>query len=129
MKATHRSAYNKGSDTVIKMFTDKDYFQRKYELLGAKDIKLLDYAKDGDDFSVEFERKVPAQTQLPGFAKKFMPDLMTVTQRDSWDAATKTGRLDMSFQGVPGAGVSHMRLEDTDTGCDLVMEWEIICNV
>lgn len=129
MKATHRSPYSKDSDSVIRMFTDKNYFQRKYEIQGAQDIQLLDHREDGDDFSVQFLRKVPAEVKVPGFAKKFVPEMMTVTQRDSWNAASKTGRLDIELKGVPGTIVCDMRLEDTDSGCDLVMDWTITCNV
>lgn len=130
MKASHRSPYSKGSDSVIRMFTDKDYFQRKYEIQGARDIKLLDCRNDDpDDFSVQFERKVPAEVKVPSFARKFVPELMTVTQRDSWNASAKTGRLDIELKGVPGDIVCHMHLEDTDSGCDLVMDWEISSNV
>ena len=129
MKAQHRSPYSKGSDSVIKMFTDKNYFQRKYELQGAQNIELLDHEQQGDDFSVQFLRQVPAEVKVPGFAKKFVPELMTVTQRDSWNAATKTGRLDIDLKGIPGKVISEMRLEDTDSGCDLVMDWTITCSV
>lgn len=129
MKAQHRSPYTKGSDSVIKMFTDKDYFQRKYELQGAQNIELLEHKAQGDDFTVQFLRQVPAEVKVPGFAKKFVPDLMTVTQRDTWNAATKTGRLDIDLKGIPGSVVSDMRLEDTASGCDLVMDWTITCSV
>ncbi|MDX1497058.1 MAG: DUF2505 domain-containing protein [Salinisphaeraceae bacterium] len=129
MKATHRSAYNKGSDSVIKMFTDKDYFQQKYELQGAQDIKLLEHEENGDEFMVEFERKVPTEVSIPSFAKKLIPSTMTVVQRDSWNAADKTGRLDIDLKGLPVEVVCHMHLEDTDTGCDLVMNWELDASV
>ena len=111
------------------MFTDKDYFQRKYELQGALNIKLLEHKQDGDAFTVEFLREVPAEVKLPSFAKKFVPEMMTVTQRDSWNAGSKTGRLDIDLKGIPGTVVCDMRLEDTANGCDLVMDWNITCNV
>ena len=129
MKAQHRSPYSKGSDSVIKMFTDKSYFQRKYEIQGAQDIELLDNKEDPENFFVEFLRRVPAEIDVPGFAKKFVPELMTVKQRDSWNASTKTGRLDIDLKGIPGTVISIMRLEDTDTGCDLVMDWEVTCSI
>lgn len=78
---------------------------------------------------MQFERKVPAEVKVPSFARKFVPELMTVTQRDSWNASAKTGRLDIELKGVPGDIVCHMHLEDTDSGCDLVMDWEISSNV
>ncbi len=129
MKAQHRSPYSKGSDSVVKMFTDKNYFQRKYELQGAKNIQLLDHKQDGDDFTVQYERQVPADVKVPGFAKKFVPELMTVTQRDTWNVASKTGHLDIELKGIPGSMSCEMRLEDTASGCDLVMDWSITCNV
>lgn len=128
-KAEHRSPYTKGSDSVIKMFTDTSYFQRKYELQGAEDIKLLDSREDPNDFTVQFERKVPTEVSIPSFAKKLIPQTMTVTQRDSWNASDKTGRLDIELHGLPVDIVVHMSLEDTATGCDLVMHWEIDARV
>lgn len=129
LKQQARLAYAEHSDAVIRMFTDPDYFRRKYEIQGAEDIELLEHRQQGDQFSVQFQRSVPAEVPLPSFARKFVPGLMTVIQRDSWDAAAKTGRLDIELKGVPGQMHCEMELVDTSGGCELVLNWAISANI
>lgn len=124
MQEQSKARFPKGSDSVIKMFTDKDYFLKKYEQVGATNIQLLDHELDGDHFSIEVRRDVPADVPVPAFAKKFMSGTMTVVQRDTWDAAAKTGQLQINLKGVPVSITCDMELVDEGEGCTLVLNFD-----
>lgn len=129
MQEQHKSHFPKDSDTVIKMFTDKDYFLEKYQMVGATNIELLDHELDGDRFTVEIKRDVPADVPVPSFAKKFMASTMTVVQRDTWDIQSKTGQLHIDLRGVPVQVTCEMDLVDDGTGCTLILNFDARANV
>lgn len=129
MQQQAKATFPKDSDTVIRMFTDQDYFLKKYEMLGASDIQLLECETSGDEFTILVQRNVPADVPVPGFAKKFFSDTMTVVQRDTWNTSTKTGRLEIELKGMPVEVSCDMTLADDGEGSTLTLNWNIKSSV
>lgn len=129
MKEQHKAEFPRNADTVLRMFTDQEYFLKKYALCGATNIELLNVSHQGDQFRIEVKRDVPADVPVPGFAKKFVADTMSVTQKDSWDTAARTGRLDIHIKGVPAKIVCLMELVDGGDTSTLVLNFEVTASV
>tara|TARA_R110001592_G_scaffold1874_42_gene11651 strand:+ start:7096 stop:7587 length:492 start_codon:yes stop_codon:yes gene_type:complete len=125
MKKNIKIMFPATTDTVITMYTDKDYFLNKYKNLGAQNIALLDESFEEGKFSINIKRCLPADVPVPSFAKKFFSGTMTIVQRDTWDASSKTGRLDIEFKGVPVEASCDMKLVDEGDGSALLMGWNI----
>ena len=47
MQFTDKHTFDKPAASVIKMFSDKAYFERKYKELGFKSIQVLEHSGDG----------------------------------------------------------------------------------
>lgn len=129
MKKNIKIKFPESADVVIKMYTDKDYFLSKYKNLGADNIALLDESSEGNKFSINVKRCLPADVPLPSFAKKFFSGKMTIVQRDTWDASSKIGRLDIEFKGVPVDASCDMKLVDEEDGSALLMDWNMSVKV
>ncbi len=129
MHEQRKAKFPKGADTVLKMFTDQAYFLKKYEMTGAINIELLNVSHQGDNFSIEVKRDVPADVPLPGFAKKLVSETMSVTQKDSWNTANKTGRLDINIKGAPVELFCEMELVDEGDSSTLVLNFTANANI
>jgi len=129
MKFTTRHELDADSDTVIKMFTDPDYFMHKYEAQGATDIAMVDQSSNGDTFSITVRRTEKVSIQVPSFAKKFVGETTVVTQTDTWNAATKSGNLNIELQGAPADINATMQLSDAGGKTINTIDWNIKVSV
>lgn len=129
MRDQRDAHFPKGAETVLKMFTDQEYFLKKYEMCGASDIQLQNVSHEGDQFSITVKRSMPADVPVPGFAKKFVKDTMTVVQTDSWDTSNRTGRLDIDIKGLPLELSCDMELVDNGDSSVLKLDFNAKANV
>ncbi len=128
MEFTQRHEFDKDSDAVIRMFTDRAYFERKYEEIAVAH-EVLECEQDGDDFRIRCRVTVKSDVPLPGFAKKFMGETTDVIQEDRWNAATKTGRLTLELHGVPAELSADMALGDEGGKAVNTLNWKIRCAI
>lgn len=129
MKYEQKQSFDKPASTVIKMFGDRKYFERKYAALGFKNVEVLEHEKNGDQFTICIRYTASADVPLPDFAKKFVPAEMHITQRDSWDLKKKTGRLEVELRGMPLKVGAAMKLVDEAKGGVNVLSWEVTCAI
>lgn len=125
MKFHEQSRYPFPADTVIQVFADKDYFLEKYRLSGAGNIQLLEDARDADHSRIVTQRDVDIDIDVPAFARRFVPDVVTLVQTDAWDLAQKTGQLTIRFQGVPAEVHCGMTLTGHDDQAILDLRFSV----
>jgi len=119
MKHTLKAQYPAPSDLVIRMFTDKDFHTRKLDGMGLQKYEVLDHRFDGKDFSIRIERKVPVN--MPG-AKGAES---TVVNEESWNVASKSGRVQVEAKGIPLDMSCTMSMADEGEGCVVTYEWNV----
>ncbi|HEY0973683.1 MAG TPA: DUF2505 domain-containing protein [Solimonas sp.] len=129
MKFDDKHTFDKPAATVMKMFSDKAYFERKYEALGFKDITVLEHEKSDKRFHIKVRYTTKNTVTLPDFAKKFIPDTAVVTQSDTWDLTKKTGRIEAEIKGAPVKVVCDMTLKDEGKGAANHLKWNISCGI
>ena len=129
MKFDEIHEFDRSSDDVLNMFTNKDYFVRKYEGLGYTGVEVLDHQSDDRGFSIKVRYEAPSDAPVPGFAKKFLGQTSVVVQTDSWDREAKTGRLQAEIQGLPAKVHAEMSLRDNGDGCVNELDWTISCGI
>jgi hypothetical protein len=125
MQFTDKHSYSKNSDTVMKMYSDRAFFERKYKDSGYWDIKVLEHEKNGDRFRIKCQYTMKSSAPVPGFAKKFLPETATVVQEDSWDCKTKKGRLNIEMKGLPAKITCDMTLKDEGGGAANHFKWDV----
>src|SRR6185503_20249775 len=129
MQFTDKHSFDKPAATVIRMFADKAYFERKYQDLGFKNIEVLEHTVDAKKFRIKVRYSAPNSAPLPDFARKFLADMNVITQSDTWDLEKKTGRLEAEIKGVPVKVSADMKLADEGSGSANTLKWNLSCGI
>lgn len=129
MQFNELSHYPFPAYAVVQVFGNKDYFIKKYTGAGASNIQLLEEQHNGGKTRIAVSRHVDIDVDVPAFARKFVPDTITVVQVDSWDQTTLRGHLDIQFKGMPAVVKCDMALADEDGGCVLNLNFSVNINV
>lgn len=129
MKFDDKHSFDKPAATVIRMFGDRAYFERKYQQVGAWDIEVLDHQKTDQRFSITVRYTIKSEAGLPDFAKKFIGDSSVITQTDAWDLVKKTGRIDAEIKGAPVKVSAEMTLKDEGQGAANQLKWTVSCGI
>lgn len=130
MKFEDQHVLDKPADVVIKMYTDRKFFERKYKETGAWDIEVLEHEKSDTKFRIKCRYTTKASNNsLPAFAKKFLGEDTTVVQQDVWDIKSRTGQLEIEIKGAPVKVVAEMTLKDAAKGAVNAMRWNVSCGI
>ncbi len=130
MKFEDKHAFSKPAASVLKMFSDRAYFEKKYGALkGVKDFEVLECETLGTRFRIKHRSMQKSDIQMPDFAKKFMAEYNTVTQQDSWDTATGVGRLDIEIKGVPMKITADMKVSGDAKSATNAFIWNVSCSI
>jgi hypothetical protein len=129
MQFNDKHTFDKPAAAVLKMFSDKAYFERKYQEFGYKNIKVLEHAVDAKRFRIKVQYEAPNSAPVPDFARKFLGATNTVTQSDTWDLEKKTGRIEAEIKGVPVKVSADMRLADEGAGSANTLKWNLSCGI
>jgi len=117
--------FNKSVAKVWAMYTDRAFFEKKYAATGCTNIEVLKHDTNDKGFSITVRYDAKSDAPMPDFAKKFMAERITVTQTDSWDAATKTGKIVTEIKGAPVKVTAEMKLEAAGKGAVNKMLWTL----
>ena len=130
MKFEDKHVLNKPAATVIGMYADRRFFERKYQDIGAWDIEVLEHEKSDAKFRIKcrYTTKVSVAS-IPAFAQKFIGTSITVVQQDTWDIKARTGRLDIEMKGAPLKIFADMTLSDAPQGAINAMKWNVSCGI
>ena len=128
MQFEEKYQYVKDADTVMRMFSDRGYFETKYEETTIS-YQVLEHDKSDKKFHIRCELKMPLNVPVPGFAKKFLGETMTVVQQDDWDLDARTGTLKVEMAGAPVSISARMTLRDGAEGAENHVQWDVTCKV
>jgi hypothetical protein len=129
MKFEDKYVYNKPAATVIKMFTDRKYFEDKYAQTGAKDVEVLEHEKSDKKFRIKCRFKMKNDAPLPDLLKKIMGEYNTITQEDVWDITARTGKLNIEIKGAPLKVSADMTLRDEGGKGANIVKWNISASI
>lgn len=129
MQFNEKHTFDKPAAAVLKMFSDKAYFERKYRELGFGNIEVIEHSADAKRFRIKVRYTAPNSAPLPDFAKKFLGETNTIVQSDTWDLDRKTGRLEAEIKGVPVKVSADMKLADEGAGSANTLKWTLTCGI
>ena len=112
-----RQSFDQPMEKVLRMFSDRAYFERKYAASGGWDIKVLEHELGDKRFRIKCSYTRKSDADVPGFAKKIIGDSIQVTQEDTWDLETATGRLAIEIRNTPIRMQAGMRVVQEPGGC------------
>lgn len=119
---------HKFAKTVAKvwaMYSDRAFFERKLKQLGYSNISITDYTTSAKGFSITMRYDAQSDAKLPDFVKKLIGDTSSITETDSWDAATKTGKISIDIKGAPIKVSAEMKLESAGKGSINKINWTL----
>ena len=129
MKYEERQGFDQARDKVLRMFTDRAYFERKYALSGGWDIQVLQHQLKGRHFQIKCRYHRKPDAPVPAFAQKFIGASVEVTQEDRWDLEAGTGRFTIELKNVPMRIGVDMRMVDEPPGCANLLQWSLVCPI
>jgi hypothetical protein len=129
MKFEERHSFEQPVDTVMRMYADKAFFDRKYKEIGAIECELLDHQKTDTRFSVKYRLVMKSDAPLPEVAKKIMGDTVKMVQQDAWDLGKRTGRIEIDIKGAPLKVSADMKLVDEGGKGVNVQSWNVSCSI
>lgn len=129
MQFDDKHTFDKPAATVLRMFSDRTYFEKKYQALGYTNVEVLEHKADAKKFRIKVRYTAPNSAPVPDFAKKFLGQTNVVTQTDAWDLDRKTGRLEAEIKGVPVKVAADMKLADEGAGSANTLKWNLDCGI
>lgn len=129
MKFEERHVFDQPAAMVMRMYSDRAFFDRKYREVAAIECELLDHQKTDAQFSVKYRLVMKSDAPLPDVLKKIMGDTVKMTQQDAWDLGKRVGRIDIELKNAPITVGADMKLiEENGRGVN-VQSWTITCKI
>lgn len=129
MKFEEIHTLNQPAAAVLKMYSDRAYFERKYGALdGVKDFEILECELKGDSFRIKHRSQQRSDIPMPDFAKKFLGEYNNVVQQDTWNLATGVGRLEIELKGVPLKISADMKVAGHPKATN-TFHWNVSCSI
>lgn len=115
-KFTNSDPYSADADAMWAMLCDQDYWQQKYDSMGATAVEFQQFDVTDTALTVKSVRNVPAD--LPGFAKKIVGDTNHVTQTERYTRTDQaiSSRIQIAVKNVPGGTTGAMVIKPTGAG-------------
>ena len=125
MKFQESHDFDQDAATVLAMFCDRDYYDRKYEKLGGSS-EILDCDDAGDPFSITVRHALDAsKMKLPDFLRKRIGDCLYLHQTERWYKNSHRGRIDIDIEKTPATIAIDMALTNTGNGARITLDFDI----
>ena len=131
MSTTVKYPYLFDTETIFQVFTKKDFIEKKYASVGAKNLEFIEYGEKEGSFIIHTKRDL--LLEVPGFAQKFIQPTTTIIQTEIWtltDDKIKKGTAHVKPQGLSMIEMSgEIILQPTDEGSENIFTYEITINI
>ena len=125
-----RQSFDQPRDKVLRMFSDRAYFEKKYAASGGWDIQVLEHELTPARFRIKCSYSRKPDAEVPSFARKLIGEAVHLIQEDVWDLETATGHLKIEIRHTPIRMSAQMRVvEEKGGGCANVLQWTLSCAV
>jgi len=124
-----RQSFDQPKEKVLRMFSDRAYFEKKYAASGGWDIKVLEHELSATRFRIKCSYSRKPDAEVPSFARKIIGEAVHLTQEDVWDLEQATGQLRIEIRNTPIRMTAEMRVVEEKGGCANVLDWTLSCAV
>lgn len=130
MKFEESFDFDHRASTVMRMFGDEAYYERKYQRLGGRPPEVLDCQRGDGRFSITVRHMLdPEAMPFPDFMKKRIGDRLVLRQTDAWQLDAHTGRIEIDIRSTPVHISIDLQLVDREPGARLKLAFDIRADV
>jgi hypothetical protein len=126
MHFTHTMTYDATVAEVGAMLDDLAFREEVVTAQGGSE-GAVSFEQDGDTVVVVIEQVQPAEG-IPGFARKFVGDRITLVQREEWTSSERAD-LHVTIPGKPGQMVGSIELAEDGATTTETVDCEITVNI
>lgn len=123
MQHAMRAHYPAPVATVLKMFTDPAFHERKLQAMQLPDFRVLEHGLENGRFRIKVERAVPVN--LPGMKNA----TSRVQHTETWELDSGRGSVEVDMPGMPLKMRCQARMEPDGDACTVHYLWEIKSSV
>lgn len=119
-------------ETVLAMYRDPDYARRRFILAGHEAVEVTDQQLTAEHLRTASRYRMRPDIELPGLARRFVPQGMPVTVEsvEEWVIATRRGRLDIRILPLPQTRITADLHLDADGDDSIIrIAWHIDCRI
>ncbi|NNC22670.1 DUF2505 domain-containing protein [Salinisphaera sp. USBA-960] len=125
MKFQDRFAFDHPVARMMHVFTDVDYYRRKYDRLGGNPA-IESSADDGDRFEIVVRHELDTSgSKIPDLLRKRIGDRLNLRQQEIWTRSNRTGRVHIDVVGAPASAELVLHLRDAGDGAELHLDFDI----
>ncbi|MAY25421.1 MAG: hypothetical protein CMK02_03855 [Polycyclovorans sp.] len=122
----YRFQFERSSEQINQAYSDPRYFERMAQAIGGLNVQVLEGRLDAQRMRTVMRMHLDPITPLPGFARKIINGAITITHTVEWNAADRSGSMEVIAAHIPYRATSRMRLESVaDTTTDVVSDWTL----
>ncbi len=125
MRYQEKKLYEHPGRVIIKTLTRVDYHLDKYRRLAGA-VEVLEQSDADDVFFIKTRRQSHIDVPLPDFARKLVPTHLHIVQSERWDRRSLSGELRIELPGLPVQISAQMSLHDTATGCEQILDFNLV---
>lgn len=130
MKFEETFDFDYPADTIIRMFSDEDYFLAKYERMGGRKPEVVSSEKTDERFSITVRHAMDAsKLSFPDIIRSRIGDRIMLRQTDSWQIPNRSGRIAIDIEKAPVDIAIDMKLSDRDGKAQLALAFDIDAQV
>tara|TARA_R110000851_G_scaffold149023_2_gene289505 strand:+ start:1375 stop:1872 length:498 start_codon:yes stop_codon:yes gene_type:complete len=120
----YRFRFERSGEQINQAYSDPGYFERMAQAIGGLNVQVLETRLDAQHMRTVMRMHLDPITPLPGFARKIINGAITVTHIVEWNAADRSGSMEVVAAHIPYRATARMRLEAvSETTTDVVSEW------
>ena len=130
MKVNAKHKYDATVDTVFALFSEPDFYSKKFAACGARNIEMLEFQADGPSVQFTVKREMPANA--PSIIKTIIGEWNTLIQKEDWGGDPGEeywNEFDIEAQGTPVTIKGSMMLRPDGDGCVNDVELNIRCTI
>jgi hypothetical protein len=122
-----KNDYDYSLATVHGVFTDPEFYQKKFEGIGDRNVQVLEFGEDeqGTGFWIELTREV--RSDVPGLLKKLLGEWNALKQVEYWyeNEGGYRNDIELTSDGVPIQISGFMQLNGDGDSCVNRVEMQI----
>lgn len=122
--SSYRFRFERTGEQINLAYSDPGYFERMAQAIGGLKVEIMQGRLDAQRMRTVLRMNLDPITPLPGFARRIINGAISITQTVEWNAADRSGSMEVVAAHIPYRATSRIRLEAAaGEATDVVSDW------